>query len=58
MCEYCENGKEFTETGTLDNIYFTIYGKHLRVSGEILGIPLGRDVIINYCPICGKELCK
>ena len=27
MCEYCENGKEFTETGTLDNIYFTIYGK-------------------------------
>ena len=54
MCEYCEKGKRIEEAEN-DNIYFHIYGKHLRVTGRVLSIPLGRDVIINYCPMCRKE---
>lgn len=54
MCEYCEKGKKIEEVEN-DNIYFHIYGKHLRVTGRVLSIPLGRDVIIEYCPMCRKE---
>ena len=54
MCEYCEKGKRIEEVEN-DNIYFHIYGKHLRVTGRVLSIPLGRDVIIEYCPMCRKE---
>lgn len=54
MCMYCEKGKHIEEAEN-DNIYFEIYGKHLRVIGKVLNIPLGRDVIINYCPMCRKE---
>lgn len=54
MCKYCEKGKKIEEVEN-DNIYFWIYGKHLRVIGRVLNIPLGRDVIIDYCPMCRKE---
>lgn len=54
MCEYCEKGKKIEEVGN-DNIYFEIYGKHLRVIGKVLNIPIGRDIIIEYCPMCRKE---
>ena len=54
MCKYCEKGKRIEELEN-DNIYFRIYGKHLRVIGKVLNIPLGRDVIIDYCPMCRKE---
>ena len=55
MCEYCEKGKRFAESKN-DNIYFEICGKHLRVLGTVFRIFLGRDVLINYCPMCGREL--
>ena len=55
MCEYCEKGKRIEEVEN-DNIYFYIYGKHLRVTGRVLNIPLGRDIIIEYCPMCGRRL--
>ena len=54
MCEYCEKGKKIEEVEN-DNIYFEIYGKHLRVIGKVLNIPIGRDIIIEYCPMCRKE---
>lgn len=55
MCKYCEEEKHIEEREN-DNIYFEIYGKHLRVIGKVLNIPLGRDIIINYCPMCGRRL--
>lgn len=55
MCEYCEKEKSIEEREN-DNIHFEIYGKHLRVLGKVLSIPLGRDVIINYCPMCRKKV--
>ena len=27
----------------------------MQVTGKVLGIPLGRDIIIEYCPMCRKE---
>ena len=51
MCKYCEQEKKIEETED-DNIYFTIYGRFLRVQGRVLSIPLGRVVPINYCPKC------
>lgn len=54
MCKYCEKGK-YIEERAGDNIFLEIYGKYLRVIGKVLGIPLGRDVIIEYCPMCRKE---
>lgn len=54
MCKYCEEEKKLEEIGN-DNIYFRIWGKHLQVTGRVLGIPLGRDIIIEYCPMCRKE---
>lgn len=39
-----------------DNIYFTIYGRFLRVQGKLFTIPLGRAIKINYCPMCGRRL--
>lgn len=54
MCKYCEKGK-YIEERAGDNIFLEIYGKHLRVIGRVLGIPLGRDIIIEYCPMCRKE---
>ena len=57
MCKYCEKGKRIEETKN-DNIYFEIYGKHLRVIGRVLSIPFGRDIIIEYCPMCGRRLGK
>lgn len=55
MCEYCKKGKHIEEIKG-DNIYFEIWGKHLMVIGRVLSITIGRDVIINYCPICGRRL--
>lgn len=55
MCEYCEKGKKIEEAEN-DNIYFAIFGRFLRVHGRVLSIPLGRDVIIEYCPMCRKEV--
>lgn len=55
MCEYCEKEKHIEERKE-DNIYFKVWGKHLQVIGKVLSIPLGRDVIINYCPMCRKKV--
>lgn len=55
MCEYCEKGKKFAESKN-DKIHFEIYGKHLRFSGYIFHIFVGRDVLINYCPMCRKKV--
>ena len=54
-CEYCYKEKKIEERRT-DNIYFEIYGKHLRLFGKVIGISFGRDVLINYCPMCGRKL--
>lgn len=54
MCKYCEKGKKIEEVEN-DNIYFTIFGRFLRVHGRVLSIPLGRTVPIEYCPMCRKE---
>lgn len=55
MCKYCEKGKKI-EKEENDNIYFTIYGRFLRVQGRVLSIPLGRAIPVNYCPMCGRRL--
>lgn len=55
MCEYCKKEKHIEEREE-DNIYFKIWEKHLQVIGKIFNIPLARDVIINYCPMCGRKL--
>ena len=55
MCKYCEKEKKIEEEEN-DNIYFTIYGRFLRVQGKVFTIPLGRTIKINYCPMCGRRL--
>lgn len=55
MCKYCEKGKYIEERAN-DNVFCEIYGKHLRLIGRIFNIPLSRDIIISYCPICGRKL--
>lgn len=55
MCEYCEKEKRIEENEN-DNIYFEIYGRFLRVMGKALSIPVGRQVKINYCPMCRRKV--
>ena len=55
MCEYCEKEKRIEENEN-DNIYFEIYGRFLRVMGKAISIPIGRQVKINYCPMCRKKI--
>ena len=55
MCEYCEKEKHIEEREK-DNIYFKIWGKHLQVIRKVFNIRLGRDVIINFCPMCGRKV--
>ncbi len=55
MCKYCEKEKKFAESKN-DNIYFQIYEKHLRVIGKLFNSLFGRDILINYCPMCGRKL--
>ena len=55
MCEYCEKGKKIEEQEN-DNIHLEIYYKHLRIMGKIFSFNFGRDIIINYCPMCGRKL--
>ncbi len=55
MCRYCEKEKKIEEHKN-DNIFFTVYGRFLRVQGKVLSITLGRVVPINYCPMCGRKL--
>lgn len=55
MCKYCEKEKKLEEKKD-DNIYFTIYGRFLRVQGKLFTIPLGRAIKINYCPMCGRKV--
>lgn len=55
MCKYCEKGKYIEERAN-DNVFCEIYGKHLRLIGRIFNIPLSRDIIISYCPMCGRKL--
>ena len=55
MCKHCEKEKRIEEI-IKDSIYLQIYGKHLRVIGKIYSINFGRDVLINYCPMCGRKL--
>ena len=54
-CEYCNKGKHIKEN-IEDKIYLNIYGKHLRLIGKIFNIDFGRDILINYCPMCGRKL--
>lgn len=56
MCKYCEEEKKIMENEN-DNIYFYLYGRVLRLCGSLFGnIPIARNVAINYCPMCGKNL--
>ena len=55
MCEYCKSRKRIEENKN-DNIYFYIWGKHLQVVGKLFGTPFGRDILIEYCPFCGKKI--
>lgn len=55
MCKYCKKGKSIEERAN-DNIFLEIYGKHLRLIGRIFNIPLGRDIIISYCPMCRQKV--
>lgn len=55
MCKYCEKEKKFEEVPD-DNMYFWIYGKHLRLKGTMFSYNFGRDIIISYCPFCGRKL--
>lgn len=57
MCRYCEKEKKLEECKD-DNIFFSIYGRFLRVQGKVLSIPLGRTIKINYCPMCGRKLAE
>ena len=55
MCEYCEKEKKFEEVPD-DNMYFWIYGKHLRLKGKMFSYNFGRDIIISYCPMCRQKV--
>lgn len=57
MCEYCEKEKILEENEN-DNIQISIVGKHLRLLGKLKMIStyFGRDILINYCPLCGRKL--
>lgn len=57
MCKYCEKRKKIEENEN-DNIYLSIIGKHLMLLGTLPKISryFGRDVLINYCPMCGRKL--
>lgn len=55
MCEYCKKEKKIEEY-TGDNVYYQIYGKHLRVIGKMFSFHFGRDVLINYCPMCRQKV--
>lgn len=55
MCEYC-NSKKNIEENKGDIIYLHIWGRHLRLIGKLFNIAFGRDLMINYCPMCGKKL--
>ena len=55
MCEYCEEAKHIEENEN-DNTFLLMYGKHLRIVGKLFNIPFGRDILINYCPMCGRKL--
>ena len=59
MCGYCEEEKKIEENEN-DNIHLSIYGKHLKILGKIpmMHINFGRDVIIEFCPMCGRKLGK
>lgn len=52
-CEYCEKERIIKEQEN-DNIQLSIYGKHFKILGKIpmMHINFGRDIIINYCPMC------
>lgn len=57
MCEYCEKRKKIEEDEN-DNIYLSIIGEHLMLLGTLPMISryFGRDILINYCPMCGRKL--
>lgn len=55
MCEYCKEAKHIEELEK-DKIFLVIYGKHLRLIGKLFSIDFGRDMMINYCPMCGRKL--
>lgn len=51
--------KKKIEENENDNIYFSIIGEHLMLLGTLPKITsryFGRDVLINYCPMCGRKL--
>lgn len=57
MCEYCEKERTIEEQEN-DNIHLSIYGKHLKILGKVpmMHINFGRDIIINFCPMCRKRV--
>lgn len=55
MCKYCKNEPEIIEENENDRIYLEIWYKHLYIRGNLFSIPFGRDIIINFCPMCRKK---
>ena len=55
-CKYCNDKQKHIEELNTDIIYLEIYGKHLRLNGKLMGLRFGRDFMINYCPMCGRDL--
>ena len=55
-CKYCKNEPEIIEENENDRIYLQVWYKHLYIRGHLFNIPFGRDILINYCPMCGREL--
>ena len=58
MCKYCRNEPEIIEENKNDRIYLEIWYRHLYIRGNLFKIPFGRDILINYCPMCGRDLKK
>ena len=56
MCKYCKNEPEIIEENENDRIQLKIWYKHLYIRGILFSIPFGRDIIINFCPMCGRKL--
>ena len=54
-CKYCRN-EEIIEENENDRIYIQIWHKHLYIRGNLFTVPFGRDILINYCPMCRKKV--
>lgn len=67
MCEYCENGKPIISSikqfrDRIENVVCVINGNCMTSSTLIqtafgLTTPAFAEVEIQFCPMCGRELC-